>query len=189
MTAAPEAPDLHSSGERIEALLSASAAAGPLARERAEELVRVVVDLYGAGLERLLGIVYDGGGLTDTVLERLADDELVAGLMLVHGLHPYDVRARVEQALERVRPYLGSHGGNVELLDVTDDGVVALRLPGSCDGCASTAQTLKLAVERAIEAAAPEVVRIDVAAGPEPAGTVIPVESLTARLQPTRVSA
>ncbi len=185
-TAGRERSDLRSSGERIEALLEASSANGPLARERAEELVRLVVELYGAGLERVLEIVYDAGRMDDAVLERLADDELVASLLLVHGLHPYGVQDRVEQALAQVRPYLGSHGGDVELLDVTDDGVVRLRMLGSCDGCASSSLTLKLAVEGAIEAAAPEVVRIEVAAGAEApgAGSVIPVESLTARLHP-----
>jgi hypothetical protein len=148
VTTAAQAPDVRSSGERIEALLTACATAGPLARERAEELVRVVVELYGTGLERLLEIVYDGGGLTDAVLEQLADDDLVASLLLVHGLHPYGVRDRVEQALAKVRPYLGSHGGNVELLDVTDDGVVALRMMGSCDGCQCMGVTKQAAQKR-----------------------------------------
>ena len=64
-----------------------------------------------------------------------------------------------------MRPYLGSHGGDVELLEVTDDGVVRLRLLGSCDGCPSSSVTLKLAVEDAIEAAAPEVTGIEVETG------------------------
>ena len=123
----PAPPDLRMTGERIDALIEALAAGGGPAsparsRERAEELVRVVTDLYGAGLERLLDIAYESGRLDDELLGLLADDELVASLLLVHGLHPYDVRTRVERALEGVRPYLGSHGGDVELLTVTDDG-------------------------------------------------------------------
>jgi Fe-S cluster biogenesis protein NfuA len=133
-----------------------------VARERAEELVRLVADLYGAGLERVLAILYDRGHLDDDVLAALAADELVSSLLLVHGLHPYDVTTRVEKALESVRPYLGSHGGDVELLDVTEDGVVRLRLLGSCDGCPSSAVTLRTEVERAIAEAAPEIVTIDV---------------------------
>jgi Fe-S cluster biogenesis protein NfuA len=172
----PGSSDLRATGERIETLVDACAAAGPVARERAEELVRLVVDLYGAGLERLMEIVHEHGGLEGS-LDALADDDLVASLLLVHGLHPYDVTTRVERALEGVRPYLGSHGGDVELLDVAD-GVVRLRLLGSCDGCPSSSVTLKLAVERAIVEAAPEIVRIDVDdAGAEPlvAGPVTPV--------------
>jgi Fe-S cluster biogenesis protein NfuA/nitrite reductase/ring-hydroxylating ferredoxin subunit len=80
----------------------------------------------------------------------------------VHGLHPYDVATRVGRALDEVRPYLGSHGGDVELLGMTDDGVVRLRLLGSCDNCSSSSVTLELAVKTAISAAAPEVTGIEV---------------------------
>src|SRR4051812_49599203 len=68
----PVAPDLRATGERIEVLLEAASAGGRVARERAEELVRLVVDLYGAGLERLLDIAYDTGRLDDELLDRLA---------------------------------------------------------------------------------------------------------------------
>jgi len=175
------APDLQATGERIEALLEAAAAGGRVARERAEELVRLVVDLYGAGLERLLEIVHESGRLDDELLDRLTGDELVASLLAVHGLHPDDVETRVARALDGVRPYLGSHGGDVELLGVTDDGVVRLRMLGSCDGCPSSSVTLTLAVETAIQGAVPEVSAIDVEEPSAPA-TVIPVTALRSRL-------
>jgi len=183
--------DLQSTGQRIEQLLDASAADGPVAQERAEELVRMVVDLYGSGLERILEIADEAGVLDDALVDRLTEDQLVSGLLLIHGLHPHGLTERVERALEKVRPYLGSHGGNVELVDVSDEGVVQLRMLGSCDGCQSSAVTLKLAVEGAIQAAAPEVIRIDVetptSSSPagEPAGPLgfVSVDSLTARLR------
>lgn len=183
------APDLHATGERIEALLDASAAGGVIAKERTEELVRLVTDLYGAGLERVLTILHTSGRLDEDLLDLLAADELVSSLMIVHGLHPDSVEARVEQALERVRPYLGSHGGDVELLGVENDEVARLRLLGSCDGCPSSSATLELAVEDAIRAAAPEIARIEVETAPTPAarsGSVIPVESLRSRLHDPR---
>ena len=74
---------------------SALSTGGPVARERAEELVRLVTDLYGAGLERLLEVLADAGRLDEALLDALAADELVASLLLVHGLHPYDVGTRV----------------------------------------------------------------------------------------------
>ena len=178
-------PDLRATGGRIEGLLDASSAYGAVARERSEELVRLVVDLYGAGLERLLDLLYEAGRLDDEVLDALARDDLVASLLLVHGLHPYDVTTRVERALEDVRPYLGSHGGDVELVGVTEDGTVRLRLLGSCDGCPSSAVTLKLAVEGAVEAAAPEITGIQVdtsSADDGPSAGVIPVTALRTRL-------
>lgn len=176
--------DVQGAGDRISVLLDASAAGGAAARERAEELVRTVADLYAAGLERVLEILHAQGRLDSEALAALADDTLVSGLLVVHGLHPYDVRTRVEQALESVRPYLGSHGGDVELIDVTDSGVVRLRLLGSCDGCPSSSVTLTLAVEGAVEAAAPEITAIEVD-GPDSqpaADPLISVDSLRSRL-------
>jgi len=177
--------DWRAAGERIDTLLEASSAGGVVARERAEELVRLVADLYGAGLERMLELMHQRGHLDEATLDALAADDLVASLLLVHGLHPYGVEQRIEQALASVRPYLGSHGGDVELIEVTDDGAVRLRLLGSCDGCPSSAVTLKLAVEGAIEAAAPEINAIEVQTpATEPAGPVIPMSSLFSRVGP-----
>lgn len=172
-------------GERIDTLIAASAAGGVVARERSEELVRLVTDFYGAGLERLLDLVHEQGRLDDELLAALAADDLVASVLLVHGLHPYSVTTRVENALESVRPYLGSHGGDVELLGVTDEGAVRLRLLGSCDGCPSSSATLALAVQGAVEAAAPEITTIEVEPAEDnaaAAGPLVPVDALFARL-------
>ncbi|MDT4920142.1 MAG: hypothetical protein QOI15_1044 [Pseudonocardiales bacterium] len=179
----PAPADWRETGERIEALLDASAAGGAVARERAEDLVRLVADLYGSGLERLLDLFHSHGHLDDEMLAALAGDEMLAGLLLVHGLHPYDLQTRVENALASVRPYLGSHGGDVELLGVGDDGVVRLRLLGSCNGCASSSVTLKLAVEGAIESAAPEVSSIEVESPVEKQGSAIPTAALFSRIE------
>jgi Fe-S cluster biogenesis protein NfuA len=152
-----EARDLRKVGARIEELLGQLRAAGdPATAETAEEVVRLVVELYGAALERTVELA------GPEVLERLVEDELVASLLVLHGLHPKDTETRVVEALDQVRPYLGSHAGGVELLGVDPEGVVHLRLEGSCDGCPSSTMTVKLAIERAIEEAAPEVTRVEV---------------------------
>lgn len=161
-------------GERIETLLDASSAAGTLARERSEQLVREVVDLYGAGLRHILSAA------DPATVEALTRDELVASLLLVHGLHPHDLRTRVGAALDSVRPYLGSHGGDVELLDVAD-GVVRLELAGSCRTCPSSSVTLELAVEEAVRAAAPEIEAIEVVTAAAEPG-LIATDSLFARV-------
>lgn len=163
-----------SAGERIQNLLDASSAAGAAARERAEQLVSEVADLYGTALERIVE------SLHGPVVDRLVADELVASLLLVHGLHPHDVHQRISDALDRVRPYLGSHGGDVELISVEDD-VVKLRFAGSCQSCPSSSVTLEFAVEDAIRAAAPEIVSIEVVAA-EPAAKVIPAASLFSKV-------
>ncbi len=188
MEEAPASLDLGATGARIEALIDASSAHGYQARERSEELVRLVADLYGAGLERMMDVLFEAGRLDDVALNALAGDELVAGLLLVHGLHPHAVTQRVATALDSVRPFLGSHGGDVELLGVNDEGVVQLRLLGSCDGCPSSSVTLKLAVETAVLTAAPEVtgIEVDDASVSTKAATpgVIPVSALRSRLEP-----
>ena len=170
-------------GDRIQTLLDASATGGAAARERAEQLVREVVELYGAGLARIVTLLDD-----PVVIDRLAADDLVASLLLVHRLHPHDLRRRVSDALDRVRPYLGSHGGDVHLLDVIEGlagYTVGLQFSGSCKSCPSSSVTLELAVEDAIRTAAPEVSSIEVvAAKPDPAAAGIPAESLMARVHP-----
>ncbi|OCB37341.1 hypothetical protein A5676_18075 [Mycobacterium malmoense] len=175
-------------GDRIQTLLDSCAAGGAAAQERARELVREVVGLYGAGLERIMLLAQEGprDGPGPGLAERLATDDLVASLLLVHGLHPHDLHRRVSDALDRVRPYLGSHGGDVDLLEITDDGVVRLAFAGSCKSCPSSAVTLELAVQDAVCAAAPEVSSIEVVtAESAPGPAVIPAESLLARVHST----
>lgn len=168
-------------GDRIQTLLDASAAGGAVARERAEQLVREVTDLYGAGLERMMRLAVSAN---PELAETFTDDKLVASLLLVHNLHPHGVAQRVADALDSVRPYLGSHGGDVHLIEVTDDGVVRLQFSGSCKSCPSSSVTLELAVEDAVRAAAPEVESIEVVAAEKESASasVIPAESLMSRL-------
>ena len=173
-------------GDRIQTLLDSCAASGAAAYERAQQLVREVVGLYGAGLERIMSELSAEPGSGTDLAERLATDDLVASLLLVHGLHPHDVHRRVSDALDRVRPYLGSHGGDVDLLEVADgpDGpVLRLAFKGSCKSCPSSAVTLELAVEDAVRAAAPEISEIEVVAAESKTGpSVIPTESLLAHV-------
>jgi Fe-S cluster biogenesis protein NfuA len=132
---------------------------------RALEAVQAVVDLYGEALARLLAGA-------DPV-----EDELVSHLLLVHDLHPVDVETRVRRALDDVRPYLGSHGGDVELLGV-EDGVARVRLGGTCDGCPSSAVTLQNAIETAILKAAPDLERIEAEGVAEPAPALLQIGGL-----------
>ena len=93
------------------------------------------------------------------IMDRLTADPLVEGLLLLHGLHPLDVDTRIQRALDQVRPYLGSHAGGVQYLGVTD-GIARLRLEGSCHGCPSSTVTVRLAIEGAVQDAAPEVTEV-----------------------------
>ena len=140
--------------DRVEAIPDAAA------RETATEMAGALLDLYGEGIARLAGLVPDPAAA--------AGDELVSHLLLLHGVHPVPVEDRVRAALDEVRPYLDSHGGGVELLEVAG-ATVRLRMRGSCSGCPSSAVTLKLAIEDAIRKHAPDVDEIEAQdAAPEP---------------------
>ncbi|MDT4953889.1 MAG: hypothetical protein QOJ02_2027 [Acidobacteriota bacterium] len=144
------------------------------ARASALELVQSLMDFHGAGLDRLMEIVAEAGEPGYAIFDNFARDGLVGSLLLLYGLHPVPLETRVTQALEKVRPYLDSHGGNVELIGITD-GTVRLRLQGSCKSCPSSSMTLKLAIEEAIYEAAPDVVAIEaegVTEQPAPTGFV-----------------
>jgi Fe-S cluster biogenesis protein NfuA/nitrite reductase/ring-hydroxylating ferredoxin subunit len=121
----------------------------------AEELVSAVVQLYGAGLERIVVALRAAGEEGERIARALAEDPLVAPLLLIHDLHPVPLSERVQGALEQVRPYMESHGGNVELLSL-QDGVASISLRGSCSDCAASAVTLELAIKQALEEAAPD---------------------------------
>ncbi len=120
-----------------------------------EELAAELVEVYGEGLRRIFA------ALDAETVARLADDEVVAGLMLAHGLYPVGLEDRVREALDSVRPYMESHGGDVELLGISD-GVAALRMSGSCSGCGASQTTLEHAIEAALQEHAPDLLGIDV---------------------------
>ncbi|HTX13312.1 MAG TPA: NifU family protein [Solirubrobacteraceae bacterium] len=130
-------------------------------REVAEELVSAVVQMYGAGLERIVESLQQGGSAGGQIAASLAEDPLVATLLLIHDLHPVPLEQRVQGALDSVRPYMESHGGNVELLSL-QDGIARIHLRGSCSDCSASSVTLELAIKQALEEAAPDLEGLEV---------------------------
>jgi Fe-S cluster biogenesis protein NfuA/nitrite reductase/ring-hydroxylating ferredoxin subunit len=150
----------------------------PEAREAAQDLVAAILEMHGAGLATIGGVLDEAGPAGEVAKAKLVADPVVASLLLIHDLYPVPLEQRVGEALEEVRPYMESHDGNVELLGV-EDGVVRLRLAGSCDGCPASASTLELAIKEALEKAAPDLAGLEVeglvAATPPPSGIELPV--------------
>jgi Fe-S cluster biogenesis protein NfuA/nitrite reductase/ring-hydroxylating ferredoxin subunit len=161
-----EDQQLQESVGRIESLLGEiESFEDPHARAKTAEMVQTLLQIYGEGLARIVDTAaqMDGG-----FLDALAEDELVSPLLILHDLHPATVEDRVLGALEEVRPYLESHGGDVELVAV-EGGVALMRMQGSCEGCPSSAMTLKLAIEEAVLKAAPELEGVEAEGATEPA--------------------
>lgn len=178
-----EEPSLQDKLARVESLIQqAEQLEDEQLRAQVQELVQHLLDYHGAGLAKMVEHVARLGDPGRALLAAWSRDELVASLLLLYGLHPANLETRVLEALEKVRPVLATHGGNVELLEV-DDGLVRLRLQGSCHGCPSSAVTLRLTIEEAIYAAAPDVTGIQVegVTPPPPASHdgFVPLQQLT----------
>jgi Fe-S cluster biogenesis protein NfuA/nitrite reductase/ring-hydroxylating ferredoxin subunit len=143
------------------------------ARQTSEELVSAILEMYGEGLARVMELI------DDESRAALCEDELVGGLLLIHDLFPVPLSERVEQALDGVRPYMESHGGQVTLLGI-EDGIVHLRLEGSCKSCRASSSTLELAVRQALEQAAPDLEGMEVEGVLEEQPEGLPMVSPTA---------
>lgn len=124
----------------------------PEVQEKVFEMLQVVDAVHREGLRRLVSFL-QAAGQGDGV-ERAAEDMAVRTLLLFYDLLPGDPFLQAEKALDTIRPYIQSHGGEVELLDVVD-GMVHLRLSGACQGCAGSSITLQRGVEQALNKGLP----------------------------------
>jgi Fe-S cluster biogenesis protein NfuA/nitrite reductase/ring-hydroxylating ferredoxin subunit len=148
--------------QRIQDLQERLEATGdPATREVADQLVSAVVQMYGAGLERIVELLAEAGPDGRAFADAMSEDGLVSTLLLIHDLHPVPLEDRVRAALDSVRPYMESHGGNVELLSL-HDGVATIHLRGSCSDCSASSVTLELAIKQALEEAAPDLEALEV---------------------------
>jgi Fe-S cluster biogenesis protein NfuA len=155
MTAPDDAAE--QTAERIDQLLAElRARTDRRVAEAAEQLTACLVQLYGAGLARIVKRL-DPDRLAD-----LCADPLVESLLLVHDLHPMDTAARIRRALDRMLPAAG-----VDVLGVDRDGMAHLRLAGG-GGCPSSLQAVVRQIEAVVVRAAPEVSSVDVAVTPAP---------------------
>jgi len=126
------------------------------------ECISQILVFYGNGLERIMNILMNEGSTASTkILNDLLGDSFINGLLIIHDLHPFDLQTRLNLALEKVRPYIQSHGGSVELLSLTD-GTARIKLSGSCKSCASSSVTLELAIKQTIEEMCPDLLQLNV---------------------------
>jgi len=154
---------LKEQAERLQRLMEqAERLPDPVARTVTRQCLESILSLYGEGLARILELVREENPqATGALLDRLVNDTTIAGLLLIHGLHPLDLGTRLQRALDQVRPYMESHGGNVELISL-EEGVARLRLKGTCQSCPSSTVTLELAVRSALEEACPDLAGFEV---------------------------
>jgi Fe-S cluster biogenesis protein NfuA len=144
------------------------------------------MDVHGAGIERVLELIRSPGDGGEGLVQKLGRDELVASLLVLHGLHPLDLETRVAQALEKAGSRLRPHDGSVQLLSM-HDGVVRLRIQANGHGCGSTPETLKEIVESAVYQHAPDVTALAIEVAGEKQGFV-PLEMLQGIARPRPIS-
>lgn len=110
------------------------------------------------------------------LLFELLEDQAVRAAFMMHGIIKPDLTARAAQVLELVKPYMQSHGGDVELVRV-EDNTAFIRLHGSCNGCSLSSVTLRNGVEEALKEHVPEITSIEVVPN-EPGPAFISLESI-----------
>ena len=158
-----EVSELNRQSDHIQQLIEEIETLNDLkAKKIAEECIQEILSFYGKGLEKILKIISDGNSnAAKDIYNRLIDDSFVNGLLLIHDLHPLDLKTRLYKALEKVKPYMDSHGGRVEIVSV-ENGIVKLKLAGNCKGCPSSSSTLELGIRQAIEEYCPDIAALEV---------------------------
>ncbi len=135
--------------------------ADPAVRATTRELVQLLMELHGTGLERMMDITFQAGDAGGQIIDELGRDPLVSSLLVLYGLHPEDLASRVEKAVDRIRHGLRKQGCEIELLS-TQDGLVRVRVSMGAHTCGSTGETVRSTVEDAIYDAAPDLTSLTI---------------------------
>jgi hypothetical protein len=171
--------ELQKSAQRIGSLVhDLETIADPVARSRSKELVQLLLDLHGAGLERMLDIIFRSGDLGRQVIDEFGQDSLVSCLLVLYGIHPEDLSTRVERKVAELQSKLHKMGAAAELVSIKD-GEVRVRVTVDGHGCGSTKRNVRSTLEEAIYEAAPDLTALIIEGLEEPtASGFVAVEKL-----------
>jgi hypothetical protein len=145
-------------------------------RTAARELVQLLMEVHGAGLERMMELAFESGVPGEALIRKLGQDPMVRSLLLLYSLHPDDLETRVLEALENVRPRLRKIDSEVELVSVRE-GEIQLRIHTSSHSRGSTARNAQSLVEESVYELAPDLTSLIILGSPEETGFV-PLENL-----------
>jgi len=147
--------------------------------ERAVELLRSLMDLHGNSLAHIIRTIIDRGNAGKDILNALAQEESVSGLLILYGLHPLSLNERVQKAIEELSKSFKSHNASIELISI-DEGAVRLRLTANGGGCHSSATILKELINETMLGVAPDLKELSIEeVAPEPKIVFVPLERLT----------
>lgn len=157
--------------------------ADPAARASTRQLVQLVMEFHGLALDRTLEILADGGEAGMSFIEQLGRDPMVGSLLVLYGLHPDSVEARVHKAVERLEPKLRRDSAVIELLGM-EDGAVRIRVTPGGHACGSTTKAIQASVEDAIYEAAPDIASLTIEGlDGQPANGFVSLDKLTGTAQ------
>jgi nitrite reductase/ring-hydroxylating ferredoxin subunit/Fe-S cluster biogenesis protein NfuA len=149
--------------------------AAKTARWQTEAYRRAIENLYGEALHRLVGALQSDPGAA-AILQDAANDDVIYTVLRRHDIIKPSIEARVRKALEKIRPQLATHGGNIEIVAIDPPGLMA-RLLGACDGCPGRPLTLRSILASALKRDCPEITEFAEASAPEAATTPIRLEN------------
>jgi Fe-S cluster biogenesis protein NfuA len=176
-------PEVEARLARLDELLAGlESAPGPTTRS-ATEAVRLLTEVYGEALARVLDLA-DG-----QLAGHMADDELLGHLLVLHDIHPEPTELRAARAVERLRPAVRERGGDVEWAGLQGDVArVLVTSGGGCgSGCGSAGGEVTAAVREAVLAVAPELTAVESVPAPSDrsaAPAFVPLTTLTHRGAP-----
>jgi hypothetical protein len=170
--------------QKIEELIGTLERAGdPALRSAAKQLVSALMDVHGACLSRMLGVLNQAGELGQQAIDSFVNDSLIRNLLILYELHPVELDVRVAQAMDKFRGSHAATGVKAEVLS-TDGGNIRVRYSSESKGCGSGA--LKATIEAAILEAAPDVNAIFVEdASPVSSQSFVPLSALGAATLPS----
>jgi hypothetical protein len=144
----------------------------------AGELLHLLMDVHGTGIERMMEIVFDSQAGGPETIDKLGADPIVRSLLLLYSLHPENLEARVQKSLDVLRPRLRKLNYGVELIRV-EDGTVRLRVLSSGHACGSTTDNVRLMVEEGVYEYAPDATSlVIVGLDDQPSSGFVTLESL-----------
>jgi Fe-S cluster biogenesis protein NfuA len=143
-----------------------------------KELVQLLMDVHGAGLDRMMELVFESEGPGPEIVDKLGHDTITSSLLLLYSLHPDDLETRVHKAIEQIRPRLRKLSCSLDLAGIVE-GEVQVRVTTSGHGCGSSTKDVRAIVEEDIYALAPDVASLEILGLEEPSASgFVALESL-----------
>jgi Fe-S cluster biogenesis protein NfuA len=159
-----------------------------VAKTHCKQIVQQLIDVHGCGLERVLEIVYDSASPRQSsepgyhpgqaTIDAIGRDVVGGSLLLLYSLHPEELDARLQRAMERLRPCLRKSGAAIELMEHHEGGA-KVQVTFSGHACGSTASELRSLIEETIYELAPDITSLEIAGLQEPSASgFVALESL-----------